>query len=171
MSAIARTACALGLFALLGCGRHPEPFGKLPRDKIGDWKADCSGDIVEQPVSKGEDPTMSGRRVRTLAFQQATHRFLCSPPGWAIYADSSDRIVGVCIDDDVGFPAPYETHVERARRILPKHFDPGLVASMTNACNAEPEHVGNLLRWFQALPSGLTGPVGTQFTCCWEVRE
>jgi len=178
--AIERTACAVVVFALLGCGRHPEPFGKLSRDKIADWKADCSGEIVEQPVSKGEDPTMSGRRDRTLALQQATHRFLCNPPGWAIYADSSDRIVGVCVDDDVGFPAPYERHVERARRILTKHFDSAIVSDMTKKCPYEPEAIGHdLLRWEQDLPAvqkpdgsyGFSKPVGTQFACCWEVTE
>lgn len=166
------------LFA--ACGQRSEPLGKLPRSKLSDWAADCASPIVEEPAVKGKDPAMVGKRWREETFARATHRFVCKPPGWTVYADDRDRVVGFCVDDKM-WPDPIEDYFKRTRRLMGQHINPEFAADITQGeCSFEPESVPHgLLRWEQQLPAVINPDgtktdhpnVGTLQACCWELKN
>src|SRR5262245_18006909 len=124
-----KSAIALAL-TLVACGQRSEPLGKLPRAKLAEWAEDCETPIVEEPAIKGKDPTMVGKRWRETTFQHATHRFVCKPPGWAVYVGDNDRIVGLCVDDRKRLPM--EDYLPRARRLLSRHFGEALTTEIAS---------------------------------------
>lgn len=175
-----RSSTVIAVLAMTGCGQPAEPFGKLPRSKLSDWARDCNSEIVEEPAIKGKDPTMVGKRWREATFQNATHRFACKPPGWAIYVSANDRVVGLCVDNKLR-PDPIEDYFTRARRLVGTHWGVDLAADITkDKCLFEPETVAHgLLRWEQGLPDVVNPDgsmsyhpnVGSLWACCWEVKD
>src|SRR5688572_6034317 len=181
IDALTRIATAVIVVALaISCGKTPDPFGKLTKTKLSEWTADCERQLIEEPALKGKDPMMAGKRWREAAFQNASRRYHCKPPGWSIYVDGGDRIVGLCVDEDVR-RRPLEEAEERSRRMITKHMSYSLADDITKGkCTFKPEKIGHeLLRWSQDLPSvikadgtkGFHEPVGAASACCWEVQE
>lgn len=178
--AMNRATYMLTVALIFGCGKSPEPLGKLPRDRLADWAADCDAPIVEEPSLKGKDPMMVGKRRRELTFQKATRRYLCRPPGWSVYVDASERIVGLCVDNKL-WPNPIEEHLQRAAPLIAKHMGEELAEELTKGtCRFEPESVGHgLIRWKQDLPNVVKPDgtvsyhpnVGTLQACCWELDQ
>jgi hypothetical protein len=159
--------------------RKPQPLGKLPRSELASWAADCPSEIQEKPAIRGRDPAIHVFG-RDSTFQQASHRFVCDAPGWAVYVDSTDRVVGMCVDNNLRAEPGKRDHLERARPLIGKHWGPEMAASMTtDSCLSVPIRVGPFLRWSQDMPkvqlpdgTWTFGPnTGALWSCCWEVAE
>jgi hypothetical protein len=173
------TTRTLVLFVLLlaACKRSaPAPLGSLKGHRAA-WQADCPNPLREEAVVRGPDFLASMSRMRKVVFDKAAKRLTCEHPGWALYYDNAERIVGLCVDDQV---VPEQSHLARAAPLLLKHLPAELVHDMTNRCAWEPEHIKHgLVRWYQRLPfvrdaeghSTVHPPVNTLTACCWEVRE
>lgn len=168
------------LALLAGCSDRalPEPLGRLPRTDLDMWRTDCRTMVVEEQTTKGPDPEMEGMRQRELPFQQATHRFFCGPPGWSVYVGAADRVVGICVDDDLR-SQPIQHSLDRGRSLLAKHFGAALASEIAVGaeCPYRPERTARgLVRWEQRQPyiknpDGSLKNLGSHNACCWEVAE
>jgi hypothetical protein len=182
MRVVAGIALVLLVVHGTGCKNEPQPLGKLPRNGLASWAADCPSEIEEQPAKGGQREfvgTVFGE-VRTT-FRHADHMFVCKAPGWQLYVDQRDRVVGLCIDDNVYAEPGNRGVAERAQRQISKRWGDELAATMTQGtCAARTARIGPFLRWLRYAPPVVRLPDGTEtrapitgtlVTCCWEVAE
>lgn len=176
------------LAVLTSCG-HPSPLGTFAEKE---WAKDCETPIVKEDP---HDPSAPGPIMLDggPAFSQATRRYRCPPPGWALYTDDRDRIVGLCVDDDnrpnrPGRPAhgsiseTVDHETDRARRLITARWGHRLAADMLKGadgdrCSPDSEPVAHgMVRWGQTqffYPSadGLSiENVHSLNMCCWQVK-
>lgn len=168
---------------------RPEPFGKMTGGPsstssapgtVAEWAADCEAPLSIEGVVRGPDPLQ--RYGPNVAFQAAAMSYVCPHPGWSVYVDRSDRIVGVCVDDLMASPKPYQRAIDRARVLLARHVSDSFAADITegNVCSLLPQRIAHgLQRWTSPLrlvigKDGRTTyhpSVGTLDACCWEVID
>lgn len=175
-----RLLAAIAAVAALASCRQPPPLGSFSTDA---WTKDC-----EQPIVREDprDPSTPGPILRDggPAFARAIRRYRCPPPGWAVYTDGADRVVGLCVDDDTRplarsqgtFSAVVVHETDRARKLIAAHWGHDRAGVMLKGtedhCAPQSADVGRgLVRWGA---SQLSYPqpetIRSQFMCCWEVR-
>ncbi len=193
MKAISIPTAMIVSVGLLACGdpHRPDPLGRLtgaptsssaPSRMAGEWAADCQAPLSIEGVVRGPDPLMKGGY--DAPFQAAAMAYVCPHPGWSLYVDRRNRIVGLCVDDSVGVGSvskPYEGALDRARPLLAKHVSVSFAADVTkDACSYLPQTITHgLRRWEQPLRNAIAkdgsqvyqSPVGTVDACCWEVID
>ncbi|MEO6772878.1 MAG: hypothetical protein ABI467_07630 [Kofleriaceae bacterium] len=179
-------ACLLlvGIAGLAGC-EHKSPLGTFSQADARAWAKDCDVPIVaENP----HDPSTPGPITRDggPAFERAARRYRCAPPGWSIYVDDKDQVLGLCVDDDTrpymrsqgSFSESVDHEVDRARRLVDAHWGLKLAGEMLRGadddhCSPKSAPVGHgLVRWGA---SQLTYPhpetIRSLNMCCWEATD
>jgi hypothetical protein len=171
--------CLLFLAVIAGCDR-PSPLGTFSRDDLAKWAGDCESSIVEDDP---HDPRTPGpkSRDRGTAFARATRRYRCPPPGWAVYTDKRNQVVGFCVDDDTRsskHQGKWISEIDRARALITAHWgskraEEMLKGTSGDLCSVTSESVADdMLRWsadqdFYPNPENVYSHV----KCCWEVRD
>jgi hypothetical protein len=166
---------------IAACGHPSSQLGSFSER---DWAKDCETAIVEE---NPRDPAAPGPILRDggPAFQRATKRYRCAPPGWAVYADDGGRILGLCVDDDTrrrgqtgSFHDTVDHEVDRARRIIAEHWGPKLAGEMLRGadddhCSPSSTQVSRgIVRWGATqLTYPESAEVHSLYMCCWEVED
>lgn len=176
------------LLLLVACRDRPQPFGTM-RGKLTALAADCPRPLTTETVTVPTDRVRQAERERAIAFEPGTRRHVCAAPtlrdgdgaagGWAVYVDSSERIVGICVADRV--VPNYVANTKLARPLLAKLVSTQFAADVTEGrCSFLPERVPHgLLRWEDykrpepedggpATPDTVTN---TDARCCWKVID
>ena len=187
-----RCAC-LVLVALLGCDR-PSPLGTFTRSDLPKWQADCAASIVEE---NPHDPSAPGPMLRNgeRAMKRSVRRYRCRPPGWAIYTDDDNHVVGLCVDDEIRYPKygekewqevaagerPATEHIpeiDRARDLITAHWGHKLAGEMLkdasgDKCSPDGERVAHgMIRWSRGGFIYLDEKrMYSRSMCCWEVQK
>lgn len=169
------------LVGLVGCHRHSAPLGTLKDTSA--WTSDCEAPIVKEDP-RAQDALGPTMRDGGPAFVRATQRYRCSPPGWAIYTDSDDRIVGFCVDDDTrpyvklggSFRDSVDHETDRARRLIATHWGVNRAIDMLRGASGDhcavtsESVVGGMSRWGM---SQFVYPEPEKIRsinmCCWEL--
>ena len=169
------------LVVVAACGHPSSQLGSFSES---DWAKDCATAIVEE---NPRDPAAPGPILRDggPAFQRATKRYRCPPPGWAVYADSEERVVGLCVDDDTrrrgqtgSFHDTVDHEVDRSRRIIAAHWGQKLAGEMLRGadedhCSPSSTDVGRgIVRWGATqLVYPEPAAIHSLYMCCWEARD
>jgi hypothetical protein len=171
MSERAVSCVVLAFLLVTGCKREPaeEPFGKLNREQLSEWAADCPSGITDPPAltyaRDNENPRLEDDSV---AFPSAVHRYRCQAVGWTVWVDAKDQIVGVCTEDRVDAhvsPPTLETFYQRGEPFLRKRFPAKVVDEMLNGNCRERTHIGyGLRRWVWDVP---LSHAPSFMACCW----
>lgn len=180
---IRQALIGLVTLVLIGCGRST-PASPLGTFASSQWAADCEEAIVRE---NPHDPSVPGPLLRNggPAFAAAVRRYRCPPPGWAIYTDAADRILGACVDDDTrpflqghaSFQQSVVREVDRARKLFAAHWGQDLAVGMLQGQTAdhctsvsEPVALG-MVRWGASqLSYAHPETIRSQHMCCWEVK-
>lgn len=170
--------CLLLLGILAACD-HPSPLGTFTHDDLSKWTADCEVPILEETPPEPLGPTL---RDGHPAFERATRRFRCPPPGWAIYTDKDHQIIGLCVDDDTRsakHQGAWISELDRARALITSHWGVKRASEMLKgtsgdhcSMSASESVTGGMLRWTMdqfLYPNPET--IYSHYMCCWEVKK
>lgn len=167
------------LLVLASCDR-PSPLGTFTRDDLSKWEGDCEAQIIEENPHEPRAMAPWSRDGRPT-FVRATRRFRCPPPGWAIYTDKRDRVIGFCVDDDTNSRKNHGVWIsalDRARSLITTHWGASRAGEMLKGatgdkCALRSEPVpGGMVRWEMwqlRYPNPET--IYSHTMCCWEVEE
>lgn len=187
-----RCACLL-LVAVLGCD-HSSPLGTFTRNDLPKWKTDCDAPIVEE--GPRDLPALNPPlRDGGPAFERAVRRYRCPPPGWAVYTDDDNRVVGLCVDDEIRYPVYGEkdwqevaagkrpatervSEIDRARDLITARWGDKLAGDMLKGisgdkCSRDSERVAHgMTRWGAGQFIYLDAErIYSRSMCCWEVQK
>jgi hypothetical protein len=167
------------LVILVGCDR-PSPLGTFTSNDLSKWAADCEAPIVEENPREPRAMAPWSRDGRP-SLEHSTRRFRCPPPGWAIYTDKRDRVVGLCVDDDTNslkHQGAWISAIDRARVLITSHWGVKRAGEMLKGttgdrCASQAETVaGSMLRWdMDQLSYPNPETIYSHSMCCWEVKE